>query len=111
MGFEVNFGGLHAQFASDIDGDLWMFSGDLSDCGKLRWTAILIGTLRSRRAIAPSNTDVLAGADGRMRTPYGGGEVRAVEAWMVDAWGEELVGIEIAPDGVPAITIKHPRAR
>jgi len=95
------------QFASDFDGDLYLFPSNLDEPNyQQRWQAIVFLADGSRRE-APLDTPPMCVNDGVVSNPLGESGHRQVAGWNVDF--TDSSEIEISIDEGPAIRIKHPR--
>ena len=94
------------QFASDFDGDLHLFPGDLDEPDyQNRWKVWVIQTDGSRQ-MATLYTPPMCVNDGVVTNPLGADGHQQVAGWYVDFMNASE--IEVIIDSGPAIRIRHP---
>ena len=95
------------QFASDIDGDLHLFSKTLDYPDyQNRWQVWVIHT-DGIRSEAPLRSPMMCVNEGIATNPHGLSGHQQVAGWYVDSLNASE--IEIVIDSAPAIRIRQPR--
>jgi hypothetical protein len=95
------------QFASDFDGDLFLFPQDLDEPDYERHWQVWVILADGSRKQAPLDTPVMCVVGGKVTNPLGDSGHRKVAGWYVDLMNASKIEISIGSG--PAIQIRHPR--